>query len=164
MKGLELRDALVSDAVEAQKATGKEFCAPAAESYIVEVLRGMDRKESDRPTPVSTSKKSDAVGREFEKRSGHQLDGWQLDRKPTKLKTIDEVKATGYRRLQKRIRWIATKPDLFAELQSVTPALVAGVPETREKAAERLRALIEKSNRLYGRDWRLAEPRKLWSK
>lgn len=170
MESLEVKHSLVSDLAGEVRAKGKIPDTRAIDTYVLDILRGLDRKESDRKPKTAPRRAPDKEGqveREFEKRTGRQMEGWTLEqavprRKP--IRTWDEARSQGVERLRRRIRWIMSKPDLKKRLKALSPVLVGGKKDARERAAEKMRQLIADSDRLYGREWWKPEPTRLYSK
>lgn len=165
-----VRDTLVEDVVEAQKSTKGSADAVGASEYIVQILEKMDRKAADSKPKTASSrptKKPGAVEKEFERRTGKKLHpGWTKTRsegsQPKKLVQLDEVTRVGRARLAARLRWMRGRPDLRREVEAVAPFLHSAKADVRERAANKLRALLEKSDRLAGHSWMKPPPRKLF--
>lgn len=160
-----VRDSLVEDAVKPAQAAGRVVDTRAASDHIVGILEGMDRKEAvAKPVaqPVSEADKVDEFAAEFERRTGRSLSmTLEKEMKPRKLVPIDQVEAVGRQRLAERLRWVKSRPDLYQQVKGLAVGLTSQSKPTRERAAEKMREFIAKTDRLAGHDWRKPAPKKL---
>lgn len=157
-----VRDSLVEDLVQARE--GRETDVRAASDYIVATLERMDRKEADRVQRPNAQKKPGAVEAEYKRRTGEDMPAMSVDRnpQPRKLVQIDEVERVGRLRLAKRLRWIKSKPEMAARLKGLAVGLNSPKRDVREKAALKVRELLDESDRLVGRSWMLPDPQRLY--
>lgn len=165
-----VRDDLVRDLTSQVRERGAVPDMRPATEYIIGILEGMDRKaaEAKPPAPKTQPKpernKAEVVAAEYKRRTGNELTGSlevQRNAQQKKLANPNQLEAVARARLQRRLAWINSKPDLRKEIQALVPGLNATRQEVREKAANKIRALLAKSDRLYGREWWKPEPKKL---
>lgn len=164
----EVRDSLVDDAMDSAGAAGRLLDARAVSEYIEGVLQKLDRKRSEAPaksTTCSAVKDESRVAKEFQRRSGRELDpSWKVDRGPQKQRRViprEEILFGMKIRLGRRMQWIKQRPELFERVKGISVALNSSKPEIREKAALKMREFLKETDRLAGYDWRSGPPEKL---
>ena len=162
-----VRDSLVEDVTRPSQEDGRVVDANAASEYIVGILERMDRKQADaKPVPQPKSQ-ADKVGEfavEFERRTGRSLpDALELERNmpERKLVALDKSEAIARQRLAERLRWIKSKPDLYEQVKGPAAGLLSKDKNIREKAAQKLRDVIAKTDRLCGHEWHKPKPKRL---
>ncbi len=163
----QVRDSLVEDVVKPARDAGRDVNVQNAEKYVVDILDGMERKQSEKKAgPVATESKNE-VGEEFRRRTGRELDeNWKQDKaaiaKAQLAQDSQMRRMVGEQRLIERLRWMRARPDLRAKVESLSLALNSSNQNIRKRAEMRMVKLIEKSNKLAGFDWRQPKPGKLF--
>jgi hypothetical protein len=165
----ELRDSLVQDAVESVKDQG-EVNVHAVNDYIVDVLRNMDRKKADAKKPVATKADPrkptslDQIMSEYKKRGGEsEWSTFSPDERPPAPTFVSKLDPKLYERLGARLRWLRSKPEYKKQIETLSLGLMAG-GERKERAANKLRDILEVSDRLVGRPWWKPAPKRIWSR
>lgn len=140
-----VRDSLVSDACDAQRAQGKVPAVADNARYIEGVLARLDHKRA-------ASKPRQAKQRP-QRRRPRPRPGLLL---PASLGVpLSEFDA----RLRKRLRLIRSRPEWAAKIKAINPLAVAGHlgPGKKQEATILIWKVLEESNAVWG-DWKRPEP------
>ncbi len=170
---IRVRNEILAD-LAASQPDGKEIDIDAASREITGILEGMDRKKSeDARTSHRVDKKReklDVIASEFHRRTGRNIDrewetmrneGEELIASKPSIVEAKGLRQIGIDRLCERLRWMRSKPEMFEQVKGLSVALNMGNKETRERAAQKLREVLERSNKLAGFDWMKGKPSKL---
>jgi len=115
----ELRDSLVADLVtESMRNTGERRGAEA-EALVRPVLERMDRKESD-AKHVYQPRSDDKLQRQAQA-EGIAGDVQRIN--PSPIETPKQAVSRFEQLLRKRVRWLKSKPEYWAKIQSIQAAL-----------------------------------------
>ena len=167
-----VRDTLIGDTVDGAAAAGRQADVPGVRDFIVDILQGMDRKQSEaKPVrgPTSPSDKQEFYEEEFERRSGRKLENIVIERQVEqkgRLLTQEELTTGPLASIIARIRVINTKnsdgsdkyPKKRAQLKNLTICMNSPKPKLREQAADSLYKLFDWTDKIVGYSWQKPKP------
>lgn len=157
----EVKEAVVSDGIEQQRANGAEPTPYEVERLAVSVLDMIDRKRADAKPRAKSQKrerKPGALEREFEKRGGTPgtFGEWSVERTPIEPGELRQKTLRMSRTAQaiaRRLRLLRSDPEWMFKLQQINPLATNGsLGPTKRIEAERhyWRIIAESCHSKYG--------------
>ena len=153
----ELRDSLVADLVAQSEKTTGERMGQAALNLVVPALQELEQKEATRKPANS---KGDAAQEQLREEARRQGIAGDVERF-SPVQTPRAIRKTYSPRLARRFQWMKRQPEYAKHLEGIAAGMMLG-GEMQEKAAQKLRDLLVKSDEQLKRPWHKPEPRKLW--
>jgi len=157
-----IKESLIRDAI----VPGSDQNVAKIDRYMTDTLNRVDAKNRDAKPVKSESKDDSIIAKEYERRTGQEFRGdAEFAREShaiappiigaSSMSQIERAQElTGRKRLAARMRWIKSKPELYAKAKGFAAGLQARNPNVRKRSEVGLRQLIEMTNRLVGYDWR----------
>jgi hypothetical protein len=164
-----VRETLVGDAVKGAADAGRVPNRQGAEDYIVEVLRKMDRKKSEARPPkgqviTNPADKKAIYEEEFEKRTGRKLTDMTIERdveERGRLVKEEDLQKGLLGSIIERFKVIKHHPEMYQKVKILVLCLNSPKRAKRLQAANKLYALMDKTDAVVGYSWRKPKPEKL---
>ena len=149
-------EAMVSDAIDSQRAIGVMPTPVDAAQFIQPIVERLENKPQPKATP-SSGKKEGAVEKEYYRKGGTpgSFDDFEVKReaegKP-RIQTAKVMRDLGARLIAARLRQMRADPEWMNRIKTINPLAINGVlgDEKRREACSLMWALIKDSVRKFG--------------
>ena len=162
---IDLREQLVGDAVADMSNKGGIPDMKAASDYIVEILHGMDRKKAAAKDPVPGLSRSDGeemIAEAYERKTGRKAPKIERDMDQSGTVITGEQLNKGLMgRLIERMRIIKCNPEMYHNIKHLILGLNHRDKNKRLRAAHKIFAMLDATDKIVGYTWRKPPPPKL---